>query len=89
LERIRQARELVEQLFGLLGPMEQARPWSGHVAQLRQVARGLGLDAAGATDSHRPNHFRPGFDPDNDGRQGGRGQGGSRRSCRPGGGILP
>ncbi len=48
-ERIRQARDLVERLFLLLIPTEQARPWSGHVAQLRQVARGLGLDAAGAT----------------------------------------
>jgi len=48
-ERIRQARDLVERLFDLLIPMEQARPWPGHVAQLRQVARGLGLDAAGAT----------------------------------------
>jgi len=48
-ERISQARELVERLFLLLIPTDQARPWSGHVAQLRQVARGLGLEAAGAT----------------------------------------
>ena len=33
----------------MLAPTEQARTWSGQVAQLRQVARGLGLDAAGAT----------------------------------------
>jgi ATP-dependent helicase/nuclease subunit B len=49
IERIRQAREIVGQLFGLLGPMEQARPWSGQVAQLRQVAGGLKLDATCAT----------------------------------------
>jgi len=48
-DRIRKARNLAERLFDLLTPMEQERPWSGHVAQLRQVARGLGLDASGAT----------------------------------------
>ena len=48
-ERIRQARRIVEKLFDLLGPIEQARVWSGHVAQLRRVARDLGLNASGAT----------------------------------------
>ena len=48
-EQTRQARELVAHLFGMLGPIDKARPWPGQVAELREVARELGLDTAGAT----------------------------------------
>ena len=47
-ERVASARELVNRLFDLLGPMDQPRTWSGQMDQLRQVVRGLGLDAASA-----------------------------------------
>ena len=48
-ERIRQAIDVVKRLFDLLVPLEQARTWSNQVAQLRQVARDLGLNVHGAT----------------------------------------
>ncbi len=48
-ELIMRGRELVKQLFDLLIPIEQSRTWSRQVAQLRNVARGLGLEKPGAT----------------------------------------
>ena len=47
-DQVRQARALVERLFALLAPSEQARPWSEQVKLLRQIARGLGLITSGS-----------------------------------------
>ena len=45
-ERLAQARAVTERLFELLMPLDQSRPWPLQVAELRRVARLLGIGAA-------------------------------------------
>jgi RecB family exonuclease len=39
----RQARDLVDRLFGVLAPLDQPRPWADQATELRRVAEALGL----------------------------------------------
>jgi RecB family exonuclease len=47
-ERISQARAIAVRLFEVLSPLDQSRPWSGQVAELRRVSDALGVAAGDA-----------------------------------------